>query len=122
MAVEIHERAEGRILEVPVTGKLSREDYERFVPELERRIQQFGKIRLLFQMHDFHGWELGALWEDIKFDARHFRDIDRLAIVGEAKWQKGMAAFCRPFTTADIRYFEHAEIEKARAWLEEDQD
>lgn len=69
-------------------------------------------------MKDFHGWEAGALWEDIKFDVKHFRDIERLAMVGERKWEKGMSLFCKPFTTAEIRYFERGEAAQAREWLE----
>jgi hypothetical protein len=60
-------------------------------------------------MHDFHGWDAGALWEDAKFDLKHFADIERLAFVGEKKWEKGMAQFCRPFTKATIRYFDRSE-------------
>jgi hypothetical protein len=73
-------------------------------------------------MHDFHGWTAGALWEDIKFDARHFKDIERVALVGETKWQQGMAVFCKPFTAARIRYFDHAAIDQARAWLTSQDD
>jgi hypothetical protein len=72
---------------------------------------------MLVKMHDFHGWTAGALWEDIKFDARHFGDIERLAIIGEKTWEKAMAAFCKPFTTAKIHYFDRAAIEEARQWL-----
>jgi hypothetical protein len=43
------------------------------------------------------------LWEDIKFSVKHFADIERLAMVGDKKWQRGMAAFCKPFTKATIR-------------------
>ena len=62
-------------------------------------------------------WTAGALWQDIKFDARHFSDIERMAIVGETKWQQGMAVFCKPFTAARIRYFDRPAIEEARGWL-----
>lgn len=57
-------------------------------------------------MREFHGWSMGALWEDIKFDLHHFADIERLALIGDKKWEVGMAVFCKPFTTAKIRYFE----------------
>lgn len=70
---------------------------------MERLVKQHGKIRMLVEMHDFHGWTAGALWEDVKFDAKHFHDIERLALVGETKWEKGMAVFCKPFTTAASR-------------------
>lgn len=119
MSVELHEQGGGRVLEVRVSGKLTTEDYQQFVPAVERLIEQHGRLRLLFQMHDFHGWQAGALWEDIKFDLRHFRDIERLAMVGEKTWQKGMSLFCKPFTTAEIRYFGAEELEEARSWLQE---
>ena len=119
MAVELLELAEGRTLEIQVTGKLTKEDYEHFVPRTEELMAK-GKIRILMSMHDFTGWEMGAIWEDIKFDIKHFKDIDRLALVGEKKWEQGMASFCKPFTTATVRYFDQSEIEAARKWLAED--
>lgn len=120
MSVKLEEHKEGKILIVPVTGKLEKEDYQRFVPEVERLIKQHGKIRVLLETHDFHGWHAGALWEDIKFDLKHFRDIERVAVVGEKKWEKGMTTFCKPFTTAEVRFFEHGQTDEARAWLEEE--
>jgi hypothetical protein len=118
MAIELNERNGGKVVTVRLTGKLSKADYESFVPEVERLIAQFGKIRMLVEMHDFHGWGAAALWEDIKFDARHFSDIDRLAFVGDKKWEKGMSVFCKPFTTAKIKYFDQADLPKAYEWIE----
>lgn len=119
MSYEITEIAAGKVIEVVLTGKLSKEAYQEFVPLTEERIKQYGKVRLLVVMHDFHGWEAGALWEDLKFDLKHFNDLERLALVGESKWEKGMAAFCKPFTTAKIKYFDIAEIAGAREWIQE---
>ena len=34
--------------------------------------------------------------------------------------QEGMALFCKPFTTAKIRYFDHTKADEAKAWLESD--
>ena len=119
MAVELVESPDGRMVEVQVTGKLSKEDYEYFVPRTEKLMQN-GKVRILFSMHEFSGWEMGALWKDITFDIKHFKDIDRLAMVGDKKWEHGMAMFCKPFTTAKLQYFDQNEIEQARTWLAED--
>ena len=120
MSVMLTEEFEGKVLTVKASEKLTREDYEHFVPYFERLIKEHGKIRVLFDMHDFHGWEMGALWEDIKFDLKHFTDIERVAIIGETKWEKWMATFCRPFTTASIRYFDRDQTEAARQWMDED--
>jgi len=115
MAIELKE--EDGLLVVNVSGKLAAADHERFVPEFDRLVQKHGKLRLLFDMTGFHGWETAALWADIKFDAKHFADIERLAMVGEKKWEHGMALFCEPFTTAKIRFFDHADMAAARKWV-----
>jgi SpoIIAA-like len=92
---------------------------EGWASELMRRRNVFASRRVLFDMTGFHGWDFGALWEDIKFDVRHFGDIERLAMVGEKKWQHGMATFCKPFTSATIRYFDHADAAEAQTWVSE---
>jgi SpoIIAA-like len=112
----------GRVLEVRVTGKLTKEAYHEFVPAVDAQIKQHGKLRILFVMRDFHGWTAGAMWEDLKFDLKHWKDIERLAVVGDKKWEKGIAAFCKPFTKAKIRYFDVAQVEEARNWLEAEAD
>jgi hypothetical protein len=119
MSVAMQHEAGGKILVVKLTGKLTKEDYAQFVPEVERLIQQHGKIRMLVELHDFHGWTLGALWQDIKFDLKHFNHIERLALVGDKKWEAGMAAFCKPFTTAKVRYFDVAKSAEAWQWIKE---
>ncbi len=119
MSVELSEVQHGNVLEIQVTGKLDKEAYDLFLPSVESQIEACGKIRILFSMHDFHGWDAGAMWQDIKFDAKHFNDIERLAIVGDTKWEHGMAIFCKPFTTAKIRYFDQSDIEAVRQWLSE---
>jgi SpoIIAA-like len=84
------------------------------VPAVDAQIKEFGKLRILFVMQDFHGWTVGAAWEDLKFDLKHWKDIERLALVGDKRWEKGMATFCKPFTKAHIRYFDSSQIEGAR--------
>ncbi|MBI3828791.1 MAG: STAS/SEC14 domain-containing protein [Planctomycetes bacterium] len=119
MPVTMREVANGKILEIHATGKLKKEDYTEFVPVVEHLIQRNGKLRILLDLHDFHGWKMGALWEDLKFDAKHFKDIERLAMVGEKKWHSWMSVFCKPFTTAEIRYFKHYDSERAHLWISE---
>ena len=119
MSIQVKKENGGTILVVHVSGKLAKADYELFVPEFERLLREHGKPSVLFDMSGFQGWEAGALWEDLKFDMKHFADIERLAMVGDRKWEHGMAAFCKLFTTASIRYFDEADISEARKWLEE---
>ena len=61
MPIKLNEEAGGKILIISVTGKLSREDYKSFVPKVEELILKFGKIRMVLEMRDFHGWDADAL-------------------------------------------------------------
>lgn len=115
---QVVETAHDKIVEVHVTGTMTKEDYEDLVPQMEQKILQYGKIRVLLVMHDFHGWAASAMWEDVNFDFDDFNFVERLAIVGNAKWEQGMAAFCRPFTAARIKYFDHSNNDRARDWIE----
>jgi len=119
MPIQLNKESAGKRIVVHVCGKLAKVDYEHFVPEFERLVAQYGRLRILFDMTSFHGWDAGALWADTKFAVHHFGDIERIAMVGEKKWQQGMATFCKPFTKATIRYFDHADAAKAREWLDE---
>ncbi len=107
-----------RALELDIRSKLEQRDYERVLPMLEGRIEDFGSVDLLVRATDFAGWTPSALWEDLKFDVRHFSDVRRFALVGEEPQAKWMALLSRPFTAADVRHFPEDQLESARAWVE----
>lgn len=108
-----------RVVGFKMSGKLHDADYQKFVPLVDDAIARSGKVRLLAQFHDFHGWDMHALWEDIKFSTTHCTKIERIAMVGDKTWEKWMASVCKPFTMARIRYFDATQIDAAKTWLEE---
>jgi hypothetical protein len=117
MSLQLDHDPAAKVLTVQASGKLEASDYETLAPRVEGLIRDEGKLDMLLVLRDFHGWTAGALWEDIKFDVKHFRDIRKLAVVGESKWEKGMAAFCKPFTTAAVKYFPMEQMGSARTWI-----
>lgn len=119
MAITLNELKDGKIIEMAVTGRLTDADYQHFTPEFERMANRHKKIRLLFEMSQFHGWDVKAAWDDLKLGMKHYGDVERLAMIGEKKWQQWMAQFSKPFTTAEVRYFDKIDAPAARAWLEE---
>lgn len=120
MPIQIEDVPGGKVVEVRVSGNLTVDDYKRFVPEFDLCVERKGEIRLLFDVSRLHGWEAGAAWEDLKLGFKHFAHIERLAMVGEKKWQQVMSWLCRPFTTAEVRYFDHGDAVAARKWLDSD--
>jgi len=113
------ERSQGALLGFKMTGKLHDQDYQHFLPIVDAAIKAHGKVRLLAHFEDFHGWDLHALWDDTKFSATHCADVERVALVGDQKWEKWMATVCKPFTLAKVKYFDAAQLDAAWQWLQE---
>ena len=85
---QLMSESSGNVMGIKVSEKLTEKDYETLVPLLEEAISKHGKIRLLWDMDDFEGWNLEALWQDLKFDTKHKDSIERLALVGDKQWGK----------------------------------
>jgi len=79
------------------------------VPLLEKLIEDHGSVRCLVELTDLHGIEPRALWDEIKFDVHHARQIERCAVVGDRRWEAWMTRLSRPiFVRAEIRFFDRA--------------
>jgi len=112
--------ADGNILAARASGKLSHEDYQNFLPKLEKEIKSLGKISLLLELDNFHGWDLKAAKDDFEFGMQHMDDFDRIAIVGEKAWERWMVAMMKPFVPfGGIRYFDRDKLQQAWDWLRE---
>ena len=117
MPIEFQE-VKGNIVNVRVTGRLSDDDYKIFVPRMESLIQQWGRLRMLFEMvDDFQGWDLSSAWQEFKFQAKHMKDVKRVAVVGNKKWEQWATAISRMFTGTDVRYFDESAVSEARDWI-----
>ncbi len=111
-----------KVVGFKLIGTLHDEDYQQFVPSMETVLTAEGKVRLFIQLEDFHGWDLHAAWDDFKFSLKHYSDFERIAIVGDRKWEEWMASFCKPFTKAKMRYFDRSENDAAWNWLQENDE
>lgn len=107
------------VLGFKLSGKLHDEDYKTFVPIVDAAVQAQGKVRLLAHFEDFHGWDLHAMWDDTKFATTHCAKVEKIALVGDKKWEEWMAKVCRPFTTAKLQYFDAKTIGSAWEWLKQ---
>lgn len=117
--IQITSNDNSNIVYTSSSGVLEKSDYDELLPLVEDKIRQFGKIRLYFEMHDFKGWKADALFKDLQFDFRHARDFEKVAMVGEKKWQEWMTELMKPFTTAGVKFFTFDDRERAKAWVEQ---
>jgi hypothetical protein len=70
-----------------------------------------------FGVRHFGGWDAEGVWKDLKFDAKHQDEMDRIVIVGEKKWEEWSTKLSKPFFKADMRFFTSDRAGEARAWL-----
>jgi hypothetical protein len=117
--IKLEEKKGLKIISMKFNDVLDKEDYDLFVPQLEGLFKDNDKIRFLIELEEFKGFTPGALWEEAKFSFKHFRDIDRLAVVGDNKIEKIVTGIAKPFTKAEVRFFHTSKIEEAKKWLYE---
>jgi hypothetical protein len=117
--IETLQTGSPKIVGFKLHGKLHDEDYKSFVPAIDAALAAEGKLRLFAQFEDFHGWDLRAAWDDFKFGLKHYSDFERVAMVGECKWEAWMTRVCKPFTKAKVKYFDKSEVDNAWTWLRE---
>lgn len=105
------------ILEFQVDGKLEKKDYQQFVPLVENLIERGGKLAMVVHISNLTGWTPSALWEDLRFDAKHYSDISRLALIADNDSKKWLATLSKPFTKAEVAFYTEDNIETARQWV-----
>ena len=100
---------DGRYVAVKAIGTLNDGDYDTFMPVLVEIIGSHGPIRLFVDLTEFRGWTSHALWDDFTFGVRHARDFERIALVGDARWEAMVARMANALMHCDVRHFRAAD-------------
>ena len=108
---------EDNVIAVRMSGKITFEEYQEFLPQLETQIKRYGKISVLIELDEFVGWELAAMKEDFKFALKHGDDIEKFAFVGNKTWQHWISVMARPFVQGEVKYFPKEDMHKAWDWV-----
>ena len=71
-----------------VRKKITEQDFEELKPALEKLFGEYPQVRWYYEMEDFDGWEVKTFFEDTQFSLSHRNDFEKIAMVGEKKWQE----------------------------------
>jgi SpoIIAA-like len=121
MVEEIPEMPEGT-LGFRLSGKIDRDEYFKMLDPIKEKLERGERVSFLVEaLDDFHGLDLGALWEDLKVAGsvglKYRSSWERLAVVTDKDWMRqGIAAFAWVIP-GEIRVFEPGELERAKAWV-----
>lgn len=113
----VQNRVEDTYLSIYASGKLDENDYPGMTAAFDHYVQQHGSARVLLDMTAMEGWKANAIGPELRFDSKHLGSISRLAIVGSKEWQHALTSVSKPFTNAEIRYYDSADAAEAKDWL-----
>ncbi len=111
--------SEGKVVGIHASGRLTDSDYKTFMPKIEKRIDQHGKIRLLVDMEGFAGWDLYAAWDDFTFGMTHWHHYEKMALVGDTAWEKVAAKATNMLMRGEVRFFDLDDRDAAWDWIKE---
>jgi hypothetical protein len=110
----------GNILGFRIRGKLSEADYQDLlVPEMERAMKEYPKIRVVWVMEEFAGWTVGGAFEDFLLGLK-FSAVEKMATVIDESWDEWMTPLFRAFTTltqTELRFFKKERLAEAWEWI-----
>ena len=90
--------------------------------EVKAVVDAQGSVRLLLDMEQFRWEKINAWGADLKFGKTYRKQIDKLAIVGDKKYEKLIAKIAEPYYAREARLFNLANIEDAWTWVKADPD
>ncbi len=104
-----------KIVGLDFTGEITGEDYKSVKPEIEKVMADKGKVKFLMDMRNVDGFKLDAVYQDIKFDVEHFKNIGATAIIASKKTYEFMVKAINLIYPEKVCHFETPET--ALNWL-----
>jgi hypothetical protein len=105
-----------------ISGKISRDEYHELLAPVLEALDRGEHVRyLVATAPDFHGLDLGALWEDVKaagsVGLKHRSSWERFAVVTDKEWMRNAIAAFGWVSPGELRVFEPDQLDAAKAWL-----
>ena len=111
-------RADERLLEIKLSGRISGFEYGEICELLKAAIQKRRRVDLFCELDEsFRGITLPVMCRAALTAAEGLLKLRRIAVVGERKGYKWARVMVRAFH-AETRYFDRAHRTRAHRWLE----
>jgi hypothetical protein len=102
---------------IKIEGKLTQDDYKLLSPFIDRLRQEVGPLRLLFDMTECEGLDSQALWEELIRQLHQFREIPRVAVIGDHHWMECGTKVFQPLLATRVEYFAPNQVDEAWKWV-----
>ena len=104
-------------LAVHFSGRVTGQEYQRFLDALRPRLRTASKADLVVQLSGFEFYgDWAAAKDDFKFGFGEYKHLHRAAFVGDQKWVEWFVRLLGPFTRAEEKHFAENQFEEAFRW------
>ncbi|MBV8588990.1 MAG: STAS/SEC14 domain-containing protein [Acetobacteraceae bacterium] len=108
-------------VKVVMPAKLTADDVTQLAQRLDGLIAERGRIRVLFDLTNFGGWEnmeaLGAHVDQLKFVHERIQHIDRMAVIAGYPWQHQLFSWISNVVHTQGNVFDRGQDAAAKEWL-----
>lgn len=119
---EILDLPDTNIVGFEFSDTLTEDDHDALVDRLRDTMEAHTTTRAFFVMDDVDDWEPDEVWEDLAFDLRHLRTLDKVAVVGDDLWDTWTEKVHVLFPESQIETFEADDREEALDWVRGDME
>ena len=110
--------ADSPVIELRVSGHITEDELEANMDRLKADLDA-GKTRVIEIIEGFTGIEPAALMADIRLGLPLARKVDRVAVVADQAWIRGLSHLGPLFTGAKVKVFHDEQLAEARSWIRE---
>ncbi len=102
---------------VRFSGKVTGEEYKRFLDAVDERLKTHDKVNMVADLSDFEFYgDFEAFKKDFHFGAHEYRRVGRAAFVGDQKWIELFVKLMGPLYRVEEKQFPAGRLEEARHW------
>jgi hypothetical protein len=104
------------LIALQVKEKAEKSDYEALNILLENTAHSYETVRFYLEVSNSE-IEPEAIWKEISSFFNHFKDLNKVAIVGPDESYQTISESVKPTITGEAKYFNITQLSKARKWI-----
>ncbi len=112
------EKEGDNVIVLRVSGILKKSEFDAVINAEAEQWKPQTRVKLLVLAGAFQGWERNEDWGDLSFFLKYGDQIEKIAIVGDPKWETELLIFSAAgLRRAPVQFFRLEHVASARAWL-----
>ena len=109
---------EDNIIGLRLKGKIEDNEFDEIVSLMEERLKRHKKLRFYAEIEEFKGMSVNTFMKDIHYSLRHWREVEKEAVVSDKGWLKAWVGFAGSIIPGvEVKHFSFDEIEEAKEWI-----